>query len=121
MRWHGRVKDVIKTGGINVAPLEIENLLLTHPAVAEAYVVGVPDEDQGESAIAFVVLTDRSSEAELKSHVRSIAASFKVPRRVLVRRPTDIPRTTSDKVAKPALRELAAALLRSDSTSGVGR
>src|SRR5438445_3621359 len=56
IRFRGRLKEMIKTGGINVAPLEVEGVLLTHPAVKQAYVVGLPDRSKGEVAAAAVEL-----------------------------------------------------------------
>src|SRR5207248_2598749 len=52
IRFRGRLKEMIKTGGINVAPLEVEGVLLAHPAVKQAYVVGLPDRSKGEVAAA---------------------------------------------------------------------
>src|SRR5207302_78407 len=58
IRFRGRLKEMIKTGGINVAPLEVEGVLLTHPAVKQAYVVGLPDRSKGEVAAAGVNYAD---------------------------------------------------------------
>ena len=102
-RWTGRIKEMIKTGGINVAPVEIEYLLLEHPSVHEAYVVGIADSDRGEAAVAFVVADDGISEADIKKYVRTLAASFKVPASVLFRKSKEIPRTASGKVDKLTL------------------
>lgn len=104
MRWHDRVKEMIKTGGINVSPAEVEGLLLMHPQVTEAYVLGVPDRVQGEIATAFVVTSGALDEAALQAHVGELASRFKVPAHVVFRRAEDIPRTTSGKVAKQALK-----------------
>jgi fatty-acyl-CoA synthase len=104
LHWQDRVKEMIKTGGINVSPAEVEGLLLMHPQVSEAYVLGVPDRVQGEIAAAFVVASGSLDEAALRAHVRDLAARFKVPAHVVFRRAEDIPRTTSGKVAKQELK-----------------
>lgn len=104
LRWQDRVKEMIKTGGINVSPAEVEQLLLMHPKVAEAYVLGVPDRVNGEVPAAFVVASGELDEAELRAHVGGLAARFKVPAHVVFRRAQDIPRTTSGKVAKQELK-----------------
>ena len=56
VRFRGRLKEMIKTGGINVAPLEVEQVLLQHPDIVQAYVVGVPDQSKGEIVAAVVEL-----------------------------------------------------------------
>ena len=74
-------KDMVISGGENVYPAEIENVLHEHPAVAEAAVVGVPDERWGEACLAFVVLRGgRRREDELLEHCRGRLARYKVPR-----------------------------------------
>ena len=102
--WHSRLKEMVKTGGINVSPAEIEHLILSHPAITEAYVVGIPDTAHGEVAVAFVVALGKVTEEDVRTHVRSMAASFKAPARVIFRRAEQIQRTTSGKVAKQELR-----------------
>jgi fatty-acyl-CoA synthase len=110
VRFRGRLKEMIKTGGINVAPLEVEAVLMTHPAVKQAYVVGVPDRDKGEVAVAAVEMhagADATVEA-LVAFCRQRLASYKVPARVVLRKGEDFPRTATGKVQKPRLRaELA--------------
>jgi acyl-CoA synthetase (AMP-forming)/AMP-acid ligase II len=80
----GRDDDMIVSGGENVFPAEVENLLVAHPAVADAAVIGVEDPDFGQRLKAFVVLRDgqSASEDELKKHVKSNLARHKVPREV---------------------------------------
>ena len=109
-RWHSRLKEMVKTGGINISPAEIEQLLQTHPSVREAYVVGVPDRAHGEVAVAFVVADGSVTERDLRGHVRSIAAGFKVPAQIFFRDPSAIHRTASGKAGRPALRAEAARL-----------
>jgi fatty-acyl-CoA synthase len=104
LHWQDRVKEMIKTGGINVSPAEVEGLLLMHPQVTEAYVLGVPDRVQGEIAAAFVVTSGDLDAEALRAHVGTLASRFKVPAHVVFRRAEDIPRTTSGKVAKQKLK-----------------
>jgi acyl-CoA synthetase (AMP-forming)/AMP-acid ligase II len=105
----GRIKDVIKTAGVNVAAAEVESALLEHPAVKAAYVVGSPDAKRGENVVAFVVPHQSSaSEEQLVAHCRERLASYKVPRRILFCREDELPLLGSGKVDKQALRRRAA-------------
>ena len=77
----GRAGDTINRGGENVRPLEVEQVLRTHPAVADVAVAGLPDRRMGETVAAFVVLAD-GAEADwdaLRAHARATLAGFKVP------------------------------------------
>ncbi|MFM9134947.1 MAG: GNAT family N-acetyltransferase [bacterium] len=98
----GRLKDVVRRSGENVAAREVEDALLAHPAVRLAAVVGVPDEVRGEEVKAYVVLSDaRDASAaapDLRDHCAARIAAFKVPRYWEVRQ--DLPRTPSERVAK---------------------
>ncbi|KGE04975.1 class I adenylate-forming enzyme family protein [Pseudohaliea rubra] len=82
--YHGRLKDLLKIGGENVSPLELENWLGTHPAIHLAQVVGAPDHRLGEVAAAFVQLREDAtlSAEELVDYCRGQIASFKIPRYV---------------------------------------
>jgi fatty-acyl-CoA synthase len=102
----GRLKDLVISGGENVYPAEVENVLHEHPAVAEAAVVGVPDERWGEACLAFVVLADgeTAAEPELLAFCRQRLARFKVPREI--RFADTLPRNALDKVSKTELLEL---------------
>lgn len=107
-RFHARAKEMIKTGGINVSPLEVELLLLAHPKVKQAFVVGVPDEERGERVAVFVEPADPSlTAAEVRAHVKEQAASYKVPDYVFFRSDAELPRLASGKVPKYVLREMA--------------
>lgn len=77
----GRNSEMIKRAGINISPAEVENVLLLHPAVASAGVVGVPDRERGEKVIAFVVakVGESITGADLVAHCRSVASKYKVP------------------------------------------
>ncbi len=103
-----RLKDLFIVGGFNAYPAEIEATLVTHPAIAQAAVIGVPDARMGEVGMAFVVLRPGESvgEAELISWSRDRMANYKVPRRVRV--VSSLPLNASGKVLKTELRTLAA-------------
>ena len=108
-----RLKDVIKTAGVNVAASEVEEALARHPDVKAAHVVGVPDATRGENVAAFVVLRPgtAASPDELRAFCRDSLASYKVPRHLFVIDETEVPRTASGKIEKPALRRAAEARL----------
>jgi fatty-acyl-CoA synthase len=101
-RIRGRLKDLVVSGGENVYPAEIEAVLHEHPAVADAAVVGVPDERWGEVCAAFVVLRHDVSEDELREHCRAHLARFKVPRSF--HRVDELPRNSLGKIQKSELR-----------------
>jgi fatty-acyl-CoA synthase len=103
-----RVKDMIISGGENVYPAEVEDVLLAHPAIAECAILGVPDDKWGEVGHAVVVLIPGSDVigADLVEFLRSRLATFKVPKSYTF--VADLPRTGSGKVAKPLVRELLA-------------
>jgi long-chain acyl-CoA synthetase len=98
-----RIKDLIKTHGYQVWPREIEEVLATHPAVADVGVAGVPDEAKGEVAKAWVVLADgqRATVEELRAFCRERLAPYKVPATVEFR--DDLPKTMVGKVLRRAL------------------
>ena len=109
-----RLKEVLKSGGINVSPLEVEQLLTQHPDVKDAHVVGMPDKVLGEVIVAFVQADGPVSADALRAFVKERAASFKVPHHVLVRTEEQLPRLASGKIARhqlvqEAIRELGAA------------
>ena len=104
----GRLKDMIIRGGENIYPREIEELLFTHPAVADVAVVGLPDDRWGEVVGAFVRRSPdgpSASEAELRSFVRERLAPQKAPERWWF--VDEFPLTPSGKVQKFVLRERA--------------
>jgi fatty-acyl-CoA synthase len=107
----GRLKDMIIRGGENISPREIEEVLLTHPAVAEAQVIGVPSRRYGEEVMAWVRPAPGAAcaEQELAAHCRARLAAYKVPRHwKLVDR---FPMTVTGKIQKFRLREMAVELL----------
>jgi fatty-acyl-CoA synthase len=100
----GRTKDMVISGGENVYPAEVENVLHDHEAVAEAAVVGVPDERWGEVCVAFVVLRGHVADEELLEHCRARLARYKVPKAIRV--VDSLPRNAMNKVVKAELLEL---------------
>src|SRR5262249_12603272 len=102
-----RKKDLIKTSGFQVWPREVEEVLASHPAVAEVGVVGIVDELKGEAVRAFIVLraNQTATEAELRTYCRGQLAPYKVPSKIEFR--TDLPKTMVGKVLRRALRNEA--------------
>ena len=105
-----RKSDMIITGGYNVYPLEVENTLLTHPAVRECVVVGMPDEKWVEKVTAAVVLREglQVEEGELVAHVAAQLASYKKPQRIFFVQ--EITKTAVGKLNRRAMRERLQAL-----------
>jgi acyl-CoA synthetase (AMP-forming)/AMP-acid ligase II len=107
LRLCGRRHDMVIRGGENVYPVEVENALSAHPAVAAAGVVGVPDSRLGETLAAFIVPTDRGHPPqpnELASHTRVSLAGFKIPQYWHV--VAELPLNSAGKVIRGQLREL---------------
>ncbi|WP_084049066.1 long-chain-fatty-acid--CoA ligase [Deinococcus hopiensis] len=104
-----RKKDLIIAGGYNIYPREVEEVLMTHPAVLEAAAVGVPDAYRGESVHAVVALKPGASvtEAEIVAHCRNGLSPYKVPRSVEFR--PELPKTAVGKVLRRQLAEEARA------------
>jgi fatty-acyl-CoA synthase len=107
LRLLGRYKDMLKIGGENVDPMEVEAFLMGHPAIKGAAVVGVPDARLSEVAVAFVQRQPGSAltEGEVIDHCRGRLASFKIPRRVAF--VDEFPMTSTGKIQKVKLRERA--------------
>ncbi|WP_344413439.1 AMP-binding protein [Pseudonocardia ailaonensis] len=101
-----RSKDVIISGGENIASVEVEQAIMDHPAVLEAAVIAVPDERWGEVPAAFVTLQEGASatEEEIREHVRGRLARFKAPKTVTF---GDLPKTSTGKIQKFVLRDKA--------------
>lgn len=108
LQFLGRIKEMIKSGGINIAPAEIEEFLASHSPVSEVYVVGVPDPIKEEVLAAVVVAETPGalSEEELRTLCKSSLASYKVPRYFKFMAGADLPRTATGKVQKNLLREM---------------
>jgi fatty-acyl-CoA synthase len=113
LHFTGRMTSMIRTSGANVAPLEVEEVLLTHPEVSQAVVVSVPDPIAGELVVGCIIPRGTAilTEEQLRDHLRRSLSSFKVPRRILFFAEHELPRTGSDKFNVPAVRALAVGLL----------
>ena len=107
-----RLKDVIISGGENISSVEVEGVLLRHPAVQEAAVVGVPDEKWGEAPHAFVVLKTgaAASEEDLRDFARAHLAHFKVPAAFTT--VPELPKTATGKIQKYVLRRGRSSIAR---------
>ncbi len=106
--FKGRDDDIISTGGYRVGPAEIEDCLLSHPAIAMAGVVGQPDPLRGEIVAAFVTLCTGHSDTpalreQIAAHVRTRLAAYEYPRAIYV--VTDLPLTTTGKIIRGELRK----------------
>ncbi|MBI3302744.1 MAG: AMP-binding protein [Deltaproteobacteria bacterium] len=112
----GRLKELINRGGEKISPREIDEALLTHPAVAEAVCFGVPDVKYGEEVAAAVVLCGEASEADLAAHCRERLAAFKVPKTIYL--VSQIPRTATGKIQR---RVVAAAFAAGPPSTSSGR
>ncbi|HSA51347.1 MAG TPA: class I adenylate-forming enzyme family protein [Yinghuangia sp.] len=112
--WEGRLTDIIKTGGANVSPLEVDEALIAYPGVKVARTVGVPHETLGEIVVACIVPHDNTSlDAEkIRLFLKERLASYKVPRQVLFFREDEIELTGNAKIKSGDLRELAAKRLQ---------
>jgi long-chain acyl-CoA synthetase len=102
---HDRVNDMIVSGGENVSPTEVENVLMTHPEVGDVAVIGVPDARWGEAVKAVVVpaVGTSPSEVDLIAYARERLGGFKLPKSVDFAEA--LPRTPSGKLLKRTLRE----------------
>ncbi|WP_405981142.1 FadD3 family acyl-CoA ligase [Streptomyces sp. NBC_00158] len=100
-----RLKDMYVVGGFNAYPAEVESVLLTHPAVVDAAVIGIPDERLGEVGAAYLVTTAPVTAGELTAWARERLANFKVPRRFTVL--DELPRNAGGKLLKTELRRTA--------------
>ena len=107
--WSGRLTDMIKTGGANVAPLEVDEVIVKFSGVKRTQTVGVPDKLLGEMVVSCIVPVDglTLSESEIQAFVKKELASFKVPRRVLFFTDEDYALTGNEKIKTTDLRALA--------------
>ena len=107
--YRGRSDDLIKAGGARIGPTEIEDALMTHPAVAEAAVIGVPDPARGQAIKAFIrvamgLAADTALAEALRQHVRERLGGFKVPHHIAFS--GELPLTSSGKVSRATLRQI---------------
>jgi fatty-acyl-CoA synthase len=111
-----RSKDLVKSGGEWISSVDLENLLMSHPAVAEAAVIAIPDDRWGERPLAAVVLRDGASAEpdELREHLSGVYAKWQLPDRFEF--VDEIPRTATGKFKKTVLREMFAGAAETAST-----
>jgi len=108
LHWHGRISRMIKTGGCNVAPVEVEAQALRSGMLSLACVVGLPHPTLGEAVVLAGVARDPAVTAEgLVEHLRTVLSSYKIPRRVLLFEPGQLHLTDNDKVRADEVRRLA--------------
>ena len=114
--WEGRLNDIIKTGGANVSPVEIDAVIREHPGVKVSQTVGVPHDTLGELVVACIVPHDGAGldEEAVRGFVREKLASYKVPRRVLFFSEDDLALTGTAKIKTADLRALAAKRLETE-------
>lgn len=108
LSFRGRFKEMLKTGGINVAPIEVEEVIMTHPDVEEAFVTGLPDEVQGEIVAAAII--PRAGRSLTPDDIRAFCATrlakYKQPRVIRMIGHADVPLTTTRKVHRLRLHSL---------------
>ncbi|GIX31940.1 MAG: hypothetical protein KatS3mg124_2412 [Porticoccaceae bacterium] len=114
--WEGRISDIIKTGGANVSPVEVDEVLARCPGVKAVKTVGVPDPLLGELVVACIVPQEGATleEAQVQAFAKQHLASFKVPRRVLFLREDEVQTTATNKIVAAEVRKLAAARLAAE-------
>jgi fatty-acyl-CoA synthase len=108
MYYKGRIKEMVKSGGINIAPAEVEEVLMRHPAVRTAYVIGVPHATLDEALVAIVIPETGATcgAEELKAFCVREMAAYKVPQRFRFASESELPLTTTGKVQKARLHTL---------------
>ena len=106
----GRADGVIKSSGYRIGPFEVESALMTHPAVLECAITGVPDEVRGQVVKATIILTKEYKEKaspelikELQDHVKRITAPYKYPR--VIEFVEELPKTISGKISRTEIRK----------------
>ncbi|MDZ8110702.1 MAG: acyl--CoA ligase [Nostoc sp. DedQUE12a] len=104
LRLTGRIKELINRGGEKISPLEVDDILLRHPAVAEALAFAVPHKSLGEDIHAAVVLKAEASEKELLAHCSTMLANFKVPKQIHIL--DQLPRGATGKLQRLAMAKL---------------
>ena len=110
------MNDIIKTGGANVSPVEIDAILMTHPAVKIAQTVGVPHDTLGELVVSCIVAHSGTSidEASIRNFAKVSLASYKVPRRVLFFPEAELSLTGTAKIKTAELKNLVVKQLESE-------
>lgn len=115
--WKGRLSEIIKTGGANVSPSEVDEVLESHPRVRNCCTVGIPDPQLGERVVACIVPMEGENLAddELRTYARQHLASYKVPRRIVYLNEDELPVTGSAKIRRAELREVVLRKLAEES------
>ena len=105
VRVTGRTKDLIIRGGVNIAPLEIDNVLLKDPRIVEAAAVGVPDPIYGEEIVCYVVAKpgETLSEDDVRAHCAASLPEFKLPKQVYFL--DELPKSDRGKIRRETLKE----------------
>lgn len=118
--WEGRLNHIIKTGGANVSPEEVDAAIATYPGVRRTQTVGMPHETLSEMVVSCIVPVDdvTLNEQDIVSHLKQRLASFKIPRKVLFFDETEFTLTGNEKVKVNEIRQLAAKRLGIASTDG---
>ncbi|WP_439133570.1 class I adenylate-forming enzyme family protein [Pseudomaricurvus sp.] len=108
--WKGRLGDIIKTGGANVSPTEIDSILMQHDAIQSVFTVGIEHDTLGEIVVSCVLLSEGKEldEAGLRAFAKESLASYKVPRRAFFFSEEELPMTGSNKIRRPELKKLVA-------------
>ena len=108
--FKGRLGEMIKTGGVNVTPEEVEAMLSSYPEVSEAYVTGIPDADRGQLVASAIVPSGGASvdPDDLRARLKQDLSAYKVPRHIVVCAKSDLPFTESGKIKKAELAEILA-------------
>ncbi len=107
--WEGRLNDIIKTGGANVSPEEVDAAIANYPGVKRSQTVGVPDALLSEMVVSCIVPVEGETldEAEIITYLKELLASFKIPRRVLFFKEEEFALTGNEKVKTSEIRQLA--------------
>ena len=106
----GRTDDIIKSSGYRIGPFEVESAVMTHPAVVECAITGVPDEIRGQVIKATIVLSpqykDKAGDElarDIQEHVKNVTAPYKYPR--IIEFVNELPKTISGKIRRVEIRE----------------
>lgn len=111
LQFQDRSGEMIKTGGVNVSPQEVEMLLDRVPGIRQAHVCAVHDEEQGQAVAAFIDADADLSPDVIRQQLKAVAASYKIPKYFFYRSDDSLPRLASGKISLPALKKEAAELV----------
>lgn len=111
--WKGRLSDIIKTGGANVSPTEIDTILFEHPDIQQSNTIGIPHDTLGEIVVSCIVLHPGKAldEKAVKNYAKQYLSGYKVPRKILFFDEDELPTTGSNKVRHKELREIVTKIL----------